>query len=289
MASLDVSAYLRRLGLDADGALPPPSAEWLDQLHRAHVARVPYENVTIQLGRPHGIDASAAVARVLGGAGGYCYQLNGAFGTLLSALGFDVRRHVAGVEVAASGGPVGATGNHLALTVAGLPTDAVPDGVWLVDTGLGDGPAGPLPLRAGAYAEGPFRYALAASVAAPGGWRFVHDPQGSFVGFDMAGGVAAPDAFDAMHAKLSTAPDSPFVNRFVAQRRDAAGADKLVGCVLQRVDAGGTVARDLTTATDWYAALAEIFGLTLDDVTDEERRALWDRTWRAHEEWRVVA
>jgi N-hydroxyarylamine O-acetyltransferase len=286
VASLDVSAYLRRLGLDC--APQPPSAAWLDRLHRAHVARVPYENVTIQLGRPHGIDAGAAVARVLGGAGGYCYQLNGAFGALLSALGFDVRRHVAGVEVAASGGPVGATGNHLALSVAGLPTDAAPDGVWLVDTGLGDGPAGPLPLHAGSYAQGPFRYAVTTSVAAPGGWRFEHDPQGSFVGFDMAGGVAAPGAFDAMHAKLSAAPDSPFVRRFVAQRRDAAGADKLVGCVLERVDAGGAVARDLTTATDWYAALADIFGLTLDDVTHEERRALFDRTLRAHEQWREV-
>jgi arylamine N-acetyltransferase len=289
---LDVSGYLRRLGLTdqltSDGRPPPPSAGWLAALHRAHVARVAYENIAIQLGRPPGIEPAAAAGRIVAGAGGYCFHLNGAFGALLRELGFRVRRHVAGVQVAAAAGPVGATGSHLALTVRGVPAPDAPDGVWLVDVGLGDGPAEPLPLAAGEYAQGPFRYRLAASEVERRGWRFGHDPLGSFVGFDMASAPATPGAFDGMHGYLSTSPDSPFVGKLVVQRRDAAGADRLVGCVLGRVDAGGAVSRDLTTRDDWYAALADVFGLTLDDVDHDERRALWERTWRAHQEWRAT-
>ncbi|WP_344082602.1 arylamine N-acetyltransferase family protein [Luedemannella helvata] len=284
---IDIAAYLRRLGLD-DGPVPPPSVDWLTRLHRAHVARVPYENLTIQLGRPHGIHRDAAVGRVLAGSGGYCFHLNGAFARLLGALGFDVRRHLAGVQPATSPAPVGATGNHLALTVHGLPTPAEPAGVWLVDVGLGDGPADPLPLRAGEYAQGPFRYALGESAAAPGGWRFGHDPLGSFIGFDMAGGLAPAGAFVDMHAYLSTSPDSPFVQKVIVQRRRAAGADRLRGCVFERVTADGVRGHDVTDPGEWFAILAEVFGLTLHDTDPDERAALWDRTWRAHTVWRAT-
>lgn len=284
---IDIAAYLRRLGLDDDPArVPPPSADWLTRLHRAHVARVPYENLTIQLGRPHGIHRDAAVGRVLAGSGGYCFHLNGSFARLLGALGFDVRRHLAGVQPPGSPAPVGATGNHLALTVHGLPTPAEPAGAWLVDVGLGDGPADPLPLRAGQYAQGPFRYTLESSATVSGGWRFGHDLLGSFVGFDMAGDLAPAGGFVDMHAYLSTSPDSPFVQRLVVQRRHATGADRLRGCVFERVSADGVRGEDVATADEWFAILADVFGLTLDDADRDERAALWQRTWRAHAAWR---
>src|SRR5690242_7789113 len=122
---IDVDGYLRRLGLQ-ELAGAAPGAEGLRTLHRAHVERIPYENLDIWRGRPTPLDAAGSVNRVLQGRGGYCFHLNGAFALLLEALGYGVTRHVGGVQ--RRGGPAaGATGDHLALTVAG------PGGSWLVD------------------------------------------------------------------------------------------------------------------------------------------------------------
>ncbi len=164
----DVNRYLARLGVVHSG---PPSVDGLRALHRAHVERVPYENLEIQLGRPTSISAMESAGRVAAGLGGYCYHLNGAFGLLLSVLGYGVRRHRGGVN-ARGERPVGAIGNHLALTVHGLPDRTNPDGMWLVDVGLGDALHEPLPLRAGQYADGPFRFALKPSTVEFLGWRF---------------------------------------------------------------------------------------------------------------------
>jgi N-hydroxyarylamine O-acetyltransferase len=279
--SVDAAAYLRRLGVDDPG---PPSAATLHRLHRAHVERVPYETLEIQLGMPTTVDPLESVDRIVRrGRGGYCFHLNGAFATLLAALGYDVTWHRGGVFGPDEVPPPGATGNHLALTVRGLPAPECPDGEWFVDVGLGDALHEPLPLRRGTYRQGPFRYELRPSVAEPGGWQFLHDPGGSFAGMDFAPGRASPTDFVARHTELSTSAESPFVRWAIAQRRHATGVDILVGCRLTRWGEGGRRRSDVTTATEWYSILAHLFGLTLPDVSDAQRRELWARVRAAHE------
>lgn len=279
--SVDVSGYLRRLGVPE--AAGPPGAEALRLLHRAHVERVPYENLQIALGRPTTVDPAESARRIIGGRGGYCFHLNGAFSLLLATLGYRVRRHVGGVQGAA-GDPAGAGGNHLALTVSGLPAPDNPQGAWFVDVGLGDALHEPLPLVPGAYRQGPFAYGLRPSAAEPGGWRFDHAPGRSFLGMDFRAEPAEMTAFAAKHRELSTSPDSPFVRTVTVQRRDADGLDLLRGLVLTRA---GTAERreTLERPADYFAALADVFGLVLDDVGPAERAKLWDRLWADHEAW----
>jgi N-hydroxyarylamine O-acetyltransferase len=278
MSEVDVYGYLERLRLPDPG---PPSVDGLRLLHRAQVERVPYENLDIQLGRPPGIEPASSFRRVLAGRGGYCYHLNGAFALLLSALGYAVRWHRGGVQGRDEPHPVGAVGNHLALTVHGLPTADNPDGMWFVDVGLGDGLYEPLPLRAGQHRDGPFRFALAPSSKEFLGWRFEHDPAiGSFTGLDFRADVAVLADFRAKHEWLSTAPESAFVRVATVQRRDATGADVLRGRVLTRVPDGRPV--ELTTAADWHAALADVFGIVLPQ---DDRAALWHRVSAAHDAW----
>jgi N-hydroxyarylamine O-acetyltransferase len=284
VADVDVDAYLARLGLSDPG---PPSVAALFALHRAHLERVPYENLEIQLGRPTTVDPYESVARLLRGRGGYCYHLNGALSVLLKALGFQVRWHVGGVQGRGDAAPVGANANHLALTVHGLPAPQCPDGVWLVDAGLGEGPHEPLPLRPGTYRQGPFRYELDRSLVVPGGWRFTHDPAGSFTGMDFAWPPARPASFTAMHTHLSTSPESGFVRKPVVVRRHAAGADLVRGCVLTRLDGSGSAEEEIGRPARWFAVLADLFGLTLEDVDMDERAALWRRVRTAHEAWLV--
>ena len=277
--------YLRRLGLPGP---PPVGVEALFAVHRAQVERIPYESVWIWLGERRTIAPLHSVRHVTGGRGGYCYHLNGAMATLLGWLGFDVRWHVGGVQ-GAPDSEVGATGNHLALTVNGLPTDANPGGRWFVDAGLGDGPHEPMPLVEGEHRQGPFTYALAPSVAVDGGWRFHADPRMSLVGMDFAPGDAEQQAFEAKHRFLQSHPDSGFVRVLTAFRRHATGVDALRGRVLTRQDEEGDTTTDLTTRRDWYAALADVFGLPLSDVDDERRERLWRKVDTAHEAWLATA
>ena len=273
--------YLRRLGFDAP---PPPTAATLRAVHMAQVERVPYESVWVWLGERRTIEPLASVRYLAGGRGGYCYHQNGAMATLLGWLGFDVHWHVGGVQGHPDAKPnVG--GNHLALTVSGLPTEDNPGGEWFVDAGLGDGPHEPMPRRPGTYRQGPHTYGLRPSVVAPGGWRFDADPSMSLHGMDFLPADAVPADLTAQHEHLQAAPDSSFVRTLVAFRRDADGVDFLRGRVLKRLDATGETTRELDTAPEWHSCLADLFGLPLSDVDIERKTLLWNRVTAAHEKW----
>ncbi|WP_431773674.1 arylamine N-acetyltransferase family protein [Streptomyces cucumeris] len=264
--------YLERLRVPRPGR---PTTTALFALHRAHVERVPYETLEIQLGRPTSIDPGESVERILGGRGGYCYHLNGAFAALLSSLGYRVTWHLAGVQAGADS-PAGANGNHLALTVA------CEGRTWFADVGLADALYTPMPLREGTYSQAGMTFGLRASEAAPGGWRFDHDPQGSFPGMDFRAGPASPADFMAQHEYLSTSPESPFATTACVFRRDAHGVDVLRGCVLTRIDGEGRRKHELTTDEAWFAVLRARFGLALDDLSGSERHGLWNRVREVH-------
>ncbi|GAA2145946.1 arylamine N-acetyltransferase [Kitasatospora kazusensis] len=250
----------------------------LRALHRAHVERVPYETLDILLGRPTTVDPHESVERVLSGRGGYCFHLNGAFATLLTALGYRVRWHLGGVQPDRAV-PAAADGGHLALTVE------CEGGTWFVDVGLGECLYEPLPLREGTYRQGPFTFGLEPSAVAPGGWRFHNDPGNGFPGMDFRLEPAGPADFAERHHWLSTAPDSGFRRFPQAARRHATGLDSLRGCVLLRIDGDHRTSRELATSAEWFGVLSEVFGLALPEVGAAERATLWRRTRAAHLAW----
>ena len=275
MGNLDVTGYLARLGLSAE----PPSLGALNRLHAAHVGRVPYEVLEIQLDRVTSLDPTVSAGRILRGRGGYCYHLNGAFSALLRALGYDVTRHHGGVQGKAEA-EAGVHRNHLALTVTGLPED--PEATWLVDVGLGDGPHQPIPLREGDYTQGPYTYRLRPSEVAPGGWRFDHDPTCTFLGMDFAPGEAVMADFADKHEWLSTSPESGFMRVCVLQRRDEAGVDAIRALTLSR--RGDVERRELLESpVQWWTAVADVFGIAPEVFTAEERERIWRRASAQHE------
>ncbi|WP_330331154.1 arylamine N-acetyltransferase [Streptomyces sp. NBC_00536] len=268
-----VGAYLRRLGIDEPG---PPSVAALFALQRAHVGRVPYENLDIQLGRPPGIDPEGSARRLAAGRGGYCFHLNGAFALLLEALGYEVTRHVGGVYDDRASRKV--SGNHLALSVR-VPGDGGTNGdagAYFVDTGLGDGPYEPLPLREGHWLQGGFAYTLT-PLKNRTGWSF-DNVGGPFPVMNFRSAPATMADFAAEHVRLTTAADSGFVRTLAVLRRDATGMDVLRGRTLSRVEAHtDPVKRELATPGEFFEVLAEVFGRELDDLDAADRAALWTR------------
>ncbi|MFC9294461.1 arylamine N-acetyltransferase [Streptomyces sp. NPDC057011] len=266
--------YLRRLGVTGPHT---PSVEGLFALQRAHLERVPYENIDIQLGRPPGIDPELSARRFGAGRGGYCFHLNGGFAALLASLGYDVTHHLGGAYEEADAREV--NGNHLALTVR------VGGEAYFVDAGLGDGPYEPLPLREGSYEQGGFGYRLERLDGAEPGWTF-HNVGGPFPVMNFLSAPVTMADFAEEHRRLSTAEDSPFIRTLALLRRDATGIDLLRGRVLSRIDPDkGPVERELGGAEEFFDAVEGVFGRELDDLTPADRAALWAGVERAHEAW----
>ncbi|HET6950032.1 MAG TPA: arylamine N-acetyltransferase [Acidimicrobiales bacterium] len=276
-------AYLDRLGVEWE----PPSVGALFRIHRAHVERVPYETLWIHLGERWGIDPAESLARIATSRrGGYCFQLNGALGELLRALGYRVTRHVGGVH--GPGGPSeDGMANHLVLIVHDLPDPTNPAGDWYVDAGLGDALHEPLPLRPGSWDQGPFRLVLGHTPGDVGDWHLTHDPAGGFAGMSWRSAPVGMDSFAEKHAWLSTSPESGFVRVLTAQRRDATGVDILRGLTLKRIGSCPAEATLATTA-ELTSALGDVFGLDLTTVDGPRRAALWARVHDAHDAWEAA-
>ncbi len=272
-----IAGYLRRLGIGDPGQ---PSVAGLFALHRAHVERIPYEVLDIQLGRWTSVQPHHAVDRILRGRGGYCVQLNTAFSVLLAALGYRVSRHAAGVQASTRMPAVTADiAPHLALSVQ------LEDQRWLVDVGLGDGLYEPLPARPGSYQQGPFSYRLSRSGVEPGGLRLDLDPRGSLTGIDIRLTAARQREFRHWHHYLARSPQSRLVRALTVMHRNAGSVDALTGCLLRHVDGSGRTVRELDDRAEWQDALADVFGIRLGDLDVAALDALWARVRSAHELW----
>ncbi|HEY0447823.1 arylamine N-acetyltransferase family protein [Actinophytocola sp.] len=130
-----VRRYLRRIGAQAPGE---PTVDLLRDLHLRHLRAVPFENLSIHLGEPITLDEGVLVAKVVDrGRGGFCYELNGLFASLLRALGFPVT--LLSAQVYTPAGTLTHPFDHLVLRV-----DL--DERYLVDVGSGAHSSYPLRL-----------------------------------------------------------------------------------------------------------------------------------------------
>ena len=132
---IDVNAYLERINYAGSRE---PSAQTLRDLQVAHLRSIPFENLSIHSNEPIVLNDAALFEKVVGRKrGGFCYELNGLFGALLRALGFEVEMLSAGV--ARSDDNFGPDFEHMTLLVK-------LDQRWIADVGFGDSFLEPLLL-----------------------------------------------------------------------------------------------------------------------------------------------
>jgi N-hydroxyarylamine O-acetyltransferase len=253
----DLDALLARIGLSG----PAPLAE----LHRAYVTSVPFDALTIQLGEQGPLDLESVATRLVegGGRGGYCFEVNGVLAWMLEQLGHDVQRYRAIVGPRGVAAPV----NHLALVV---------DGTWLAEAGYGEGWLEPPALRAGAQAG------WLLEPEGDGWWIGDERPWTSGDGFTILPGVVAIDAFEEPHTRLSTSPDSPFVQTLVIQQPHDDHAVTLRARTFTVRGPDHEERRVLGDADDLAATLQSGFGISLDA---ERVGRLWDAASAQHEAW----
>jgi N-hydroxyarylamine O-acetyltransferase len=132
---MNIDAYLKRINYS--GSLEP-TAETLRALQVAHLFAVPFENLSIHAGEPIVLNEDALFGKIVENRrGGFCYEANGLFASLLRALGFEVAMLSAGV--ATRDGGFGPDFDHMTLMVTLAER-------WLVDVGFGDSFLEPLLL-----------------------------------------------------------------------------------------------------------------------------------------------
>ena len=255
--------YLRRVGFSG---IARPDLATLRQLHRGHLAAIPYENLDVQLGREIGFDLETIFDKLVRSRrGGWCYEMNTLFAWALEQIGFRVTRIAGAVLREQRGEDV--IGNHLALLVE-------LDGMYLADVGFGDGLIEPVPLVESSIRQEFLDFRLE---RLDGWWRFHNQPQGGAASFDFKSSAAPLEVFERRSRWLQTSPESGFVQNAVCQRFDRGELSMLRGKVLKIVSASGIAERTLLGLSEYRDVLERRFDI---DVPDIER--LWKKVDDRH-------
>ncbi len=250
--SFDVSRYLERIGYE--GSLQP-SAETLRALHRAHLMAVPFENLDIHLSRPVVLGRDQVYRKIVSDRrGGFCYELNSAFGELLRQLGFSVTLLSARVHV--NGGEFGPEFDHLLLRV----DLAEP---WLADVGFGDLFLEPLRLDVAEQQQGDRGYRLERRELDLVLWeQKAGDEWQLQYAFRLR--ARALEEFEAMCRFHQTSPDSHFTRNRVCSLPTSTGRVTLSGNRLIVSGPGGREERVLNSDAEISAVLRDEFGISLE-------------------------
>ena len=137
MSAFEVSAYLNCIRYQGNLQL---SRQNLFALQRQHLLSVPFENLDIHNHKPIRLDLESIFRKVVHhNRGGFCYELNGLFYALLTAIGFDA--WMISARVHKKEGSYSPEFDHMALLVK------VDGDTYLVDVGFGSFCLEPLLLR----------------------------------------------------------------------------------------------------------------------------------------------
>ncbi|MGW2170133.1 arylamine N-acetyltransferase family protein [Streptomyces sp. NPDC001705] len=269
MDSAQVDAYLRRLGAEHPAR---PTLDALRALHLLHLRTVPFENLSVHLGEEIVLEEGRLLDKVVGGRrGGFCYELNGLFGALLAALGYEVTMLAA--RVYGDGGRLGIPYDHMVLLVR-----TVDGGDWLADVGFG------------AHSHGPLAFGERAEQDDPGGTFRVVEAGPDAAGVRGAEATARAADLDVLREGRqvyrvdvrprvlddfvsgawwhSTSPRSHFLQSTVCSRiTEDGGRITLSGRRLTATAPDGArEERELATDEEVLTAYREHFGIRLDRV-----------------------
>ncbi len=250
--SMDIEAYLRRIQYDGPR---DPSPATLRDLHRQHLFTVPFENLDIPLGNPIRLEPELLYDKVVRrGRGGYCYELNGLFHGLLTAMGFTVR--MLSARVRRDDGGFGPDFDHMLLKVTFEDN-------WLADVGFGESFVDPLPLSLGASSSQNEK--LFGVANENGSWElFKQDDDGRVPLYRFTDIPRQLSDFEVMNEYQQTSPDSGFTRRRICSRATQDGRMTLAGMRLIVTRNGQREERMLQGEAELRSCLREKFGVEFE-------------------------
>jgi N-hydroxyarylamine O-acetyltransferase len=249
---MNAAAYLDRIGYRGPVT---PTAETLARIHRAHLETVPFENLDISRGHKIAIDEGAFVRKIVEERrGGFCYELNGAFAALLSALGYRVT--LLSARVPNSDGSDGPEFDHLSLRV-----DL--DEARLADVGFGDSFLEPLRLQTGVeQKQGDRTYRIMEAAGRFAVERLQADSTWK-VEYDFTLQPRQLREFAGMCDYHQTSPHSHFTRNRVCTRATLDGRITLSDMKLIFTRNGERQELPIASEGEWNTALKQHFGIVL--------------------------
>jgi N-hydroxyarylamine O-acetyltransferase len=250
---MDVEKYLRRIEYGGPRQLSP---ETLRNLHRQHLFTVPFENLDIPLGTPIELDAERFFDKIVHRRrGGFCYELNGLFTALLTALGFRV--HMLSARVRREDGGFGREFDHMLLKVE-------LDEPWLVDVGFGDSFVNPIAFRAGAADQvNGHRYVV---LPMQDEWQLVReDDKGTVPLYAFRDAAYELGHYGEMCRFQQTSPESHFTKSWICSRATADGRMTVANMRLIVTSAEKRDEVQLSTEGDVRRCLRDFFGVEFED------------------------
>ena len=256
MSTVDLDAYFERIGW---GGAVRPTLETLGGVLAAHMARIPFENLDVLLGRPLRLDLEGLQAKMVRGRrGGYCFEHATLLGAALEQIGFRLSRHTARVTVLSPRSQSPRT--HMLLAVA------LPEGTFVLDPGFGAlAPRVPVPLAAGREA----RADREVHRMLPDGrhWILQADVDGKQVdAWATALEDDVPLDFELGNHFTATHPTSPFVNRLMLRALIPGGRVSAMNRDVRILRDGEARAFQLADRAALRGLLAEHFGFDLPEV-----------------------
>lgn len=248
-----IDDYLARIGIPR-----PASADRqaLRDLQLAHLLTVPFENLSIHLGEPIVLDEASLVSKVVQDRrGGFCYELNGAFASLLSALGFRVS--MLSARVFGPGEQPGPPFDHMTLRV-----DL--DEPWLADVGFGRFAMQPLRMSVPDDQPDPSGvFRIAEGLSGHGDLDVFHDGEPAY---RVDPRPYALSDFAPTCWWQQTSPGSHFRKSLTCSITTSTGRITLSQDRLIVTEDGHREERTLTSDAEILTAYRRYFGITLDQV-----------------------
>jgi N-hydroxyarylamine O-acetyltransferase len=254
--ALDLDAYLARLEFAG-----PVRADLdtLVRLVRAHVRRVPFENLDVLLGRGVALDLDALQRKlVTARRGGYCFEHATLVGAALDAIGFVALRHSARVVLFSPRAQSPRT--HMFLTVA------LPEGRFVVDAGFGS-LASEVPIPLADSGAAPPSGAAHWMVRDRAGWTLRARSEGEDVDCWVTTLEADnPIDFAVANHYVATHPDSAFRQRLMLRAITPDGRVSVMNRDVTWRTAGGARTARLGDRAALRALLREHFGFDLPEA-----------------------
>ena len=245
--------YLDLLGLERE----PPTLDYLKRLTRAHVERVPFENISSILRRaaagsaavpPLDRDGELRAWRDLRG-GGLCFEVTDMFGTLLASLGFQTHAVIAVISF---------PGSHQAVVVQ------LDGRRYLVDAGNGAPFFEPIPVSDD---DPPVEFGYAGL-----SYRFRRDGAEAWVQDRLIEGnwqpfctylLAPADQADreAAYQRHHTRGQSWVVDTLTLIRSSESEIWSLRGATLTHITAAGKSVSSCDSPADYRRTVSELFNL----------------------------
>jgi len=236
-----------------------PSAACLRALHRQHLFTVPFENLDIPLKNTISLDLARLYDKiVVRRRGGFCYELNGLFCELLTAMGFQVQ--MLSARVRRDDGIFGPEFDHMLLKVE-------LEEPWLADVGFGESFVNPIVFRTGGADEVNGRtYSL---VPAGDEWQLLReDENGRVPQYCFRDVPRQLSDYTEMCHFQQTSPESGFTKRWVCSKATPDGRVTLANMRLIVTRGGNREESLLTTEAEVRRCLRDQFGIEFPGSAD---------------------